>query len=51
MLSPSGMMRVLGGGTVTVIRPEGAAGEPARMTILKQGDELRWKAWAIEEAR
>jgi cyanophycinase len=48
ILSPAGAMRVVGGGTVTVLRPEGAAGQPARMTILKQGDELRWKDWTVD---
>lgn len=48
IVSPTGTMRVWGGGTVTVIRPEGTAGEPARMTMLKQGDALDWKSWEID---
>lgn len=51
VFSPAGLLKVLGAGTVTVLRPEGGAGDPARMTILKQGDELNWKDWALEDAR
>jgi cyanophycinase len=51
VFSPAGLLKVLGMGTVTVIRPEGGAGEPARLTILKQGDELDWTDWALDDAR
>lgn len=48
LVTGAGKLRALGAGTVTVIRPEGGPGAPARLTVLKQGDEVDWRSWAIE---
>lgn len=51
VVTGGGTVRVVGPGTVTLIRPEGGAGGSARMTILKQGQEANWGDWAIGDAR
>lgn len=51
VVTGSGTVRVVGPGTVTLIRPEGGADASARMTILKQGQEANWADWAMPDAR
>jgi cyanophycinase len=48
VVTSTGELDVLGAGTVTVVRPEGAAGQPARMTILKQGDTIVLEDWQFD---
>lgn len=42
-----GMLTVYGLGSVTLIRPDGAAGSPARVAVLGPGDRARLADWRV----
>lgn len=43
-----GLLTVYGTGSVTLIRPEGAAGSPARVAVLGPGDRARLADWRVD---
>lgn len=47
---PDGTLTAYGTGSVTLIRPEGAAGSPARVSVLGPGDKAALADWRPEAA-
>lgn len=43
--TPDGLLTTVGTGAVTLIRPDGAAGSPARVAVLGPGDKARLADW------